>query len=45
MDVPNWVKWLALGAVIAWLVTDPRGLGQFVGDVISGLVTAIKEAA
>jgi hypothetical protein len=45
VEIPNWVKWLALAGLIAWLITDPKGLGQFIGDLISGVVTTIKEAA
>jgi hypothetical protein len=42
VDIPNWVKWLALAGLITWLVTDPAGLGKFVGDLVSGISTAFK---
>lgn len=45
MELPPWVKWLALLGLIIWLVVDPKGLGQLIGDIISGIITAFRSAA
>jgi hypothetical protein len=45
VELPPWVKWLALLGLIIWLVVDPKGLGQLIGDIISGIITAFRSAA
>ncbi len=45
MHIPNWIKWLVIGIVVVWLVTDPKGLASVVSDVFNGIVTFFKEVS
>lgn len=44
MEIPNWVKWLAVAGVIVWLITDPASLGRFLADLAGGIGTAFRAA-
>lgn len=44
MEIPNWVKWLAVIGLVVWLITDPAGLGSFAAKLASGIGTAFKAA-
>jgi hypothetical protein len=43
VEIPNWLKWLALGGLIVWLFTDPKGLASTVTDLWDGVHTFFKE--
>jgi len=42
VEIPNWLKWVALAGLILWLVTDPKGLASFLGDAWSSVMTFFR---
>lgn len=43
MEIPNWLKWVAVVGLVIWLVTDPRGMAAFVGGIWTGIKTFFGE--
>ena len=39
MEIPNWLKWVALAALVVWLFTDPKGMASTVTDLWEGVQT------
>jgi hypothetical protein len=42
MHIPDWMKWLAVAGVIIWLITDAKGMGQFIKALFNGVVTVFE---
>jgi hypothetical protein len=43
VEIPNWLKWVALAGLLVWLFTDPKGLADFLGEGLDNLVTFFRE--
>lgn len=43
MDVPNWMKWVAVAALVIWLISDPKGMAAFVSGFWDGVMTFFGE--
>jgi hypothetical protein len=43
VEIPNWLKWLALAGLVIWLITDPKGLASFLGDAWDSVLTFFRE--
>lgn len=43
MEIPNWMKWVAVGGAVISLVTDPRGMASFITGIWDGLRTFFGE--
>ena len=39
MEIPNWLKWVAIGGLVVWIFTDPKGLASVVTGIWDGVVT------
>jgi hypothetical protein len=43
VEIPNWLKWVAVLGLIIWLITDPAGMAEVATSIWTGLTTFLKE--
>jgi hypothetical protein len=43
VEIPNWLKWVAVAAIIVWLFSDPKGMAHTVTELWDGVHTFFKE--
>lgn len=43
MEIPNWLRWAAILGLIIWLISDPKGMAQFITGLWDGVTTFFGE--